>query len=234
MKRILTMAALLLTLSQGIMAHEGTDSQTTEVPYCRWAPSGYWQPRKVWPAEVEIYFGGTIPFRVPKNHTRSGGINLGLEYRYNLPDLPIAIGGVANAYSVTYDDTPTRIATPPEWPLGNAYGANMALYQHGTTNVSYYHGYFDPYCSTQSVGGGFFGPLVEYSLARGAAVSPFVSVATGLWLGGPHNNVFIRPKVGVELGRWVRFSASTLYAGTNTFSFSATLGLVIGGWQRSW
>lgn len=234
MKRIVAFAALLLALVQGAAAHDTaaptTDSEATQ-EYCRWAPPGFWQPRKVWPAEVEVYIGGTYPVLIPKNHEGMGGGSLGLEYRHNLPGLPFALGGVANLYTVYYKDKPVPdSALPTLNPSESTLRGSISYDERAERYTLWSSGE----CSTQSVGGAFFGPLVEYSLARGAGFSPFASIATGFAFVGEHQSVFIRPKIGIELGRWVRFSGSLYYSGTNTLSTSFTVGLVIGGWARSW
>lgn len=157
--------------------------------------------RSVVPVEGSVYVGASTPLRQHPGLESCSGIELGVEFRYNLRKLPMSVGMMIDAMSLPY-----------VYSYDNYYGSNEnygGLLLGATADWNFRRArLFSPFAGA-STGVGF----LMYDGGDEARLVPF-----------------IRPRIGFELFHFLRFSNEITISHPNSCGVSFTLGFVIGGW----
>lgn len=166
------------------------------------------EPKDVSLIEVELKGGTNVPFSSYHGGSHAGLV-LGLDFRYNLKNLPFDVGAsfISN------------------WTRGE--GSNVLILDDEVIPYDYY--------STNRAIGGII--TAGYNLKRGYKVNPYAGLGVGVAntkiVDAPFESsatkaVFV-PKIGVELLYNFRLEISTVVTRNHFNSLNFTLGLVFGG-----
>lgn len=125
------------------------------------------KPRRVWPVEGEIYYGAAVSPFTYNGRPTTGGAQLGLEFRGNLRDQPVSVGGGLGFMVLSWEN----------WPGDYDYCLTGGLTLYATIERNFRRGSkFSPFI------GGDVGLCIGGSSSNDGLMVPVINAKAGIEL----------------------------------------------------